>query len=471
MKIKSLPKTEPQIDIRYLQRFGIQSYDTDNLYPQNVMRIVGSSKTGDGCLERYKDFMDGNGIASDYFATLEVNRQGETLADIHGLVSDDLATFNGFALHLNYNEDAQIVSIHSIPFENVRLCEPDEEGVIKQVAIHPDWTGHLTRNGKVVKVDRSNIDFIDVYNPRAEVVRAQIAQCGGITHYKGQVLYVSMAGYLRYPLAMFDSVLTDMSTDEGISNLMLRNARNNFLPVGAFVHFTGQGEPDEDGYVDTSDYSSELKKLQGDTNALNILDIECENRDEIPQFVPFAGKNLDKDFTETDDSAKESIYSKFGQEAYLAVRLGKTGFGASLMQEANDDYARRLVKKQKKITRAYVDILQRWAEPLSEAVTIDALAIMPLTYSIATSEERGIGAIPESVLTDLTINERRELIGFEPVADSEANQQMLASVLGVGGTQSLLAIMQDTTMAKDTKKELLKLLFNFTDDDVNKIVL
>ena len=141
------------------------------------------------------------------------------------------------------------------------------------------------------------------------------------------------------------------------------------------------------------------------------------------------------------------------------------------MQEANDDYARRLVKKQKKITRAYVDILQRWAEPLSEAVTIDALAIMPLTYSIATSEERGIGAIPESVLTDLTINERRELIGFEPVADSEANQQMLASVLGVGGTQSLLAIMQDTTMAKETKKELLKLLFNFTDDDVNKIVL
>lgn len=385
MKIQSLPKTDPKIDIRYLQRFGIQSYDADNLYPQNVLKIVGSSKTGSGCLDRYKDFMEGDGIRSEVLGDLKVNRQGESLSDIHGLVSDDFATFDGFAIHVNYDALGRIADMHYIPFENVRLCEPDEEGVIKKVAVHPDWTGHLSRGGKPVKVDEVNIDFIDVFNPMPEIVMAQIGRDGGINHYKGQVLYVSMSGYLRYPLSSFDAVLTDMSTDEGISNLMLRNSRNNFLPCGAFVHFTSQGRPDGDE-VDTEDYSDTLKHLQGDTNALAILDIECETREEIPEFVPFTGKNIDKDFTATDDAVKEAIYSKFGQEAFLAVRLGKLGFSGTLMAEANDDYARRCVKRQRRMSRAYLDILKHWAEPLPEEASRDSLEVLPLTYSIKTIE-------------------------------------------------------------------------------------
>lgn len=386
MTIQSLPPREQPIAVRYLQKYGIQSYDSDNLYPQNVLAIVESSKTGSGCLERFKDFLEGDGLASEELAALKVNRQGETLADIHGLVSDDLATFDGFALHVNYSEEAKVVEIHHIPFENVRLMEPDEEGVVKQVAIHPDWSGHLTRNGSRVKVDEENVDYIDVFNPIPEVVSAQILRAGGVTHYKGQVLYVSKAGYLRYPLSSFNAVLTDMSTDEGVSNLMLRNARNNFLPAGAFVHLRSQEGPEEEG-VYTEDYSDALKRLQGDTNSLAILDITVETKEEIPEFIPFVGKNLDKDFTSTDDAVKEAIYSRFGQEAFLAIRLGKLGFSGTIMQEANDDYARRCVKRQKMISRAYYSVLKHWFAPLVVEPTMDALEIRPLTYATRTIEK------------------------------------------------------------------------------------
>lgn len=382
MKIAKLPKAETKIEVAYISALGIQSYDRDNLYPQNVMAICQSSKTGNACLERFRDFMEGDGLASSLLSEYRVNRQGETLGDIHSLISQDLATFNGFALHVNYNAFGKISDLHWVPFENVRLEEADEEGVIKRVAIHPDWSGKSTRGGRRVKVSRETVDFLDVFNPDPEIVAAQIVDAGGITQYKGQVLYVSTAGHLRYPLAKYDSVLTDMSTDEGLSNLTLRNARNNFLPAGAFVHFRSQ-DPDADGFAE-SEYDAALRSLQGDTNALNILDIEVETKEEMPEFVSFAGRNIDKDFTASDASVKESIYSQFGQEAFLAVRLGKMGFSGSLMKDANDDYARRCVKLQKRITRAFYQILSQWATPLPDMINYNTLAVLPLTYSVAT---------------------------------------------------------------------------------------
>lgn len=436
MKINKLPKASKPIDVGYLSQLGIQSYDRDNLYPNNILKIVASSKTGSACLERYRDFMEGDGIISDTLARLIVNRQGESLSDIHALCSDDLATFDGFALHINYNEQGRVVEIHNIPFENVRLCEPDSNGVVGKIALHPDWAGNASRNGRKVRVSQDTIDYIDVFNPDPEIIAAQIEQAGGITEYKGQVLYVSSAGYLRYPLAPYDAVLTDMSTDEGISNLMLRNARNNFLPSGFFVHFKGQGTTFGDGYgddiaeteVESDGYSEDLAHLQGDTNSLAIMDITVESKDEVPQFVPFDSKNLDKDFTNTDAGVKEAIYSKFGQEAFLAVRLGKTGFGASIMQEANDDYARKCVKKQRMLTKAYWTVLGLWAERLPDLPTMDALTVQPLTYAIKTIEEAQID------------------------------------------TAKLLQVLDDTAIDAPTKRAVLRIAFRLTDEQINDLV-
>lgn len=392
MKIQSLPKTERPIDTRYLSNLGIKSYDTDNLYPQNVDNIISRSKNGSGCLERYTDYIEGDGIASAMLSAFVVNREGETMDAIHQLVSRDLAKYNGFALHVNYNISCKVVEISHVPFENVRLCEPDEDGVIKQVALHPDWSGQMTRNGKRVRVNRDNIDYIDIFNPDPDVVLKQILQAGGPQYYKGQVMYVSLDGYLRYPTAFYDSVLTDMSTDEGLSNLGLRNARNNFLPAGFFVHYKSQGEPsfDEetgDPIIETDEYSKTLAALQGDTNSMVIMDITVESDEEIPKFVPFEQKNIDKDFTNTANEVKEAIYAKFGQEVFLALRNGKVGFSGTLVADATNDYARRCAKKQRRISEAYLKIFEAWGgAPLPEIPTIDSLRILPITVAVQTTE-------------------------------------------------------------------------------------
>ena len=146
-----------------------------------------------------------------------------------------MADFNGIAIHVNYNILGQIVEIQHVPFENCRLVEEDDNGYVAKIAVHPDWSGTKTRKGKKIRVAKENIDYIDVFNPLKSVVLAQIGACWGIEYYKGQVLWVSMAGKQTYPVGKSDRVITEMSTDEGLSNVKFRNVRNNFLPSGMVV--------------------------------------------------------------------------------------------------------------------------------------------------------------------------------------------------------------------------------------------
>lgn len=384
MKLTNLPKPEPALDLRYLRNLGIKSYDQDNLYPQNVRNIVLSSKTGHGCLERYADYLEGRGLASAELAVMTVNLDGETLADLHGLVSADLAMYEGFAVHVNYDVDGGIVSLHHIPFENVRVVEPDEDGVIRQVALHPDWSGKLTRNGKPVKITADTVDYLDVFNPDPAVVLSQILEAGGPQFFEGQVYYYSREGHMRYPFARFHAVLSDMSTDEGLSNIMNRNVRNNFLPAGAFVRLKSQGAPysgDDSDYepqVDADDYAEDLAALQGDTDSLKFLDITVESKEEMPEFINMQGNNYDKDFTATAAEVKDCIYAAFGQEGWLAIRNGKVGFSGTLVADVERDYAKRQIKAQKALTRCYVRLLSAWAQPLPVLPDAAALSVVPL---------------------------------------------------------------------------------------------
>ena len=165
---------------------------------------------------------------------------------------------------------------------------------------------------------------------------------------------------------------------------MNRNVRNNFLPAGAFVRLKGQkltpeGEDIEQDEI-TGEYDAELASMQGDTEALKILDITVESKEELPEFINMQGNNYDKDFTATAAEIKDCIYSAFGQEGWLAIRNGKVGFSGTLVADVERDYAKRQIKTQKALTRCYVTLLKAWtpAQPLPVVPDINSLAIVPL---------------------------------------------------------------------------------------------
>lgn len=385
MKVSDLKKKSTnRLYTGYISTLGIQSYGEDNLYPQILNNIISASSTGSECVERYADFIEGNGFRDVSFSEYTVNRRGDTADDIHALVCKDVAKYDGFALHVNYNIFGDIVEIQHIPFENCRLQEEDENGYVGKIAIHPDWTGRKIRDGKTIKIDKKHTDYIDVFNPRKNVVYEQIRAAGGIENYKGQVLWVSGAGNLVYPISRADRVATEMSTDEGLANVKYRNVRCNFMPSGMIVtkkgssvNFDEEGKPIPDYENEDTGFSDTIKQLQGDTNAGKLLEVTLNSDEDKPEFVDLSSKNYDKEFTVTDASVVERIYSAFGQEPWYCIRVGKLGFSGDILEDAFEYYNSIVSRQQRMIERSFMKIFEHWYEVANSS---NDYSVQPLKY-------------------------------------------------------------------------------------------
>ena len=364
MNVKTAKKPESRVGVKYSQQFKMQTYGEDNLYPQNLSAITSASGTAKLCLNRYSKFIEGFGFKDLKFSEYVVNRKGDTADSILRYICDDVAKYGGFALHVNYNVFCQIVEVQFVPFENCRLEEEDENGYVGHILLHPDWTGKKTRGGKAIMVDNKNVKKVNVFNPNPDVVRSQVDAVGGIQNYEGQILWMSMDGPMVYPVPIYDSVITEMSTDEGLSNVKNRNVRNNFLVSCMIVAKKGAPQVDNEGReIERQMISPEdLKKFQGDTNGNKILLVELEDDEDEPKVVEFPMKNYDKDFTVTDESTVERIYAQFHQELFYAIRIGKLGFCGDVMRDAYEYYAGEVTTEQRFIERALDKIFKYWHE-------------------------------------------------------------------------------------------------------------
>ena len=378
MKVKELKKkASDRLDVSYIRQLGIQSYGDDNLYPQTLRQIVQASATGSECMERYADFIEGYGFRDVPFSEYVVNRRGDTVDDIHELVCKDVAMYNGFALHVNYNINGQIVELHHVPFENCRLLDEDSMGYVGKIAVHPDWSGKKIRDTKPLRVSKETIDYIDVFNPRKEVVLAQMEYSGGVEFYKGQILWVSGSGKNTYPLGRADRVATEMSTDEGLANVKYRNVRNKFFPAGILVTRKATSFDKGDRFEDDDDFQEVIKQMQGDTNVSKILEVQIENDEEKPEFLEMHSKHYDKEFSVTDASVVERIYSAFGQEPWYCIRIGKVGFSGDILRDAFDYYNSIVTKHQRMIERVFDRVFGYWFEV---ANTSGDYSVKPLIY-------------------------------------------------------------------------------------------
>lgn len=384
MNSKLAKKSEKRVDVSYLSTLRIQRYGYNNLYPQDVDKIVRNSATGVSCLDRYAKFIKGNGFMNDLLSEMVINRDGHTLDDLQNALSADLARFGGFAIHVNYNLFGEIVELQHVPFESARLEEPDDNGFVNHIVLHPDWTGSETRNGKKMTVDSKHVDRIAVFNPNQSVVLAEIEEAGGIANYKGQVLYVSNAGRNRYPLAKYDGVVAEMVTDEGISDLKNRDVLNGFFPAGVFVVKKGQAldfgnEDADENQEDAGDNElvQNFQDLQGAKNAQRAMVYFIGPDDEVPQFVRIQGANYDKTFESTEKSTTERIYSAFGQEAFYRIRSGSLGFSSDIIQDVYSLYASMVVDEQRLIQRAFEAIADHW---IGGELALQDFQIQPMVY-------------------------------------------------------------------------------------------
>ena len=391
MNIRAVKKAQKRVDTSYVSRFRMQTYGNDNLYPQNMRMITNASGTAELCLGRYAKFIEGYGFFSELLADMTASADGTKMDDILHYVSQDLARYGGFAVHVNYNVLCQITEVNFVPFENCRLEEADDAGEVAHILVHPDWSGKLRQSGKSVLVNENNITRYNVFNPVPEVVGKEIMNAGGIDKYNGQVMWCSMCGKNIYPTPIYDAALSEISTDEGLGNIKYRNTRNNFLVSCMLIakkglpDIGGDEDKEDDGQIISED---DLRDFQGDTNTGKIMYIELENDEDKPEIVQFPTTTFDKDFAVTDASVIERIYAQFHQELFYAIRIGKLGFSGQVMKDAYEYYCGEVTNEQRFIERAFAQILAYWYD---EAYRAADTKLQPLKYiSADTTTNNGI---------------------------------------------------------------------------------
>ena len=183
-----------------------------------------------------------------------------------------------------------------------------------------------------------------------------------------------------------------MSTEEGLANVKFRNVRCNFLSAGIVITKKGQSIAGEDssGLNDNDGFSDMLGKLQGDTNSLKMLEVEISSDEEKPEFVDLSSKNYDKEFSVTDASVVERIYSAYGQEPWYCIRIGKVGFSGNILEDAFEYYNSIVSKQQRMIERAFQKIFDGWYEVVNPS---NDYSVEPLKYvrNAAVSNNSGGG--------------------------------------------------------------------------------
>jgi hypothetical protein len=415
MKVSRL-KSEKRLDTYSNRGLGIQTYGEYNDFPQRIAEIVEASVTGNSCTSIYTKFIVGRGFADADFYAAVCDSKGTTVDALLQSVGEDYARFGGFAIHVNYNALHEIVSASHFPFEWLRFENLDEEGNFNRLAAHPDWGRRYT---KLRQFRQKDIEHFHFFNSDPEVIDAEVAEAGGWNGYKGQIFYFSNKGQKVYPTPIFEAAVTDMSNEEGLSNITQRNVKNNFLPSGMVVDYdnTSNSEKQEE------ETKEELREFQGDMNAGKLLYINIKNGEQKPDFVPFVGKNFDRDFEQAEKKTPQIIGRAFSQPPILRAEDVGANFGADLMRNAYDYYNSITESERDILSRVFKRIFDLWHDP---AINVEKnYKIVPKYYRVnATLAERLAQNIDKvlELLADKDMSERAKFVILSVVYGVEEDE-------------------------------------------------
>lgn len=451
-------KVEQRITYRENKTEGVLNYDADNAYAQRIMVLIESSGQATRCARLLKKFIIGGGFTDQDFYKAVVNREGLTNDKLLRKIGDDKSYFNGFALHINWNANFKIDSIHHVPFEHCRLGIPDDMDYVGKIAVFNDWA-----RWRSSRIEKKFIQWVDVWNPDPQVIKEQVALAKGWDKYKGQIFYFSTEGNGEYPKSPFDPVIEDVDSDALAKIFKNRNLRNNFLGTH-LGKYKGRFDSDEERDA----FTAKLNSFQGVENASNIMVIELDGQDDSFDLVPITTANLEKIYQYTEESARDNIRRVLRIPSVLVGDdiAGKLGVSNEI-QDAVNYFNAATVDDRLEVEESFTEIFKHWKDPSSNPS--NDYTIIPLRKFMI--GEDPVESIPTDFLKDLTIDERRKLIGYKKSSSKGADKKLLADILGVGGTQAMTSIITDPILKPEQKINALILLFGLTTENATGLVL
>ena len=343
LKAIELAKEDRKTNSGKFKGFPYLANGQNNDYPTIIEQLVAGSPTARACAGVIADFIYGRGFALEIERreqarsqgvrfrkdVLFVNNKRETPNDLLKKVSRSIAMHKGAFVHVNYNGFYEKTSVQVLPYKNCRLGAKDSSSYRGKVLVYNDWdkiTNAKDKDKSVVAIDR--------YDPRPEVIEAQVAKAGGWDKYKGQVFFLNLDRNDTYPLAWADVVLLDCES-ERLSGIFTRNGfKKGFFGTYSFVTLPMESEAERE------DFRSELKKSIGVEAEQSVFHFETEmqgDKLENSVLIKPIESNIKADmFQYADEKTANNIRKSYGNVPpvlidYVEGKLGNTS-GESLKE-------------------------------------------------------------------------------------------------------------------------------------------
>ena len=296
----------------------ITTYGGDNLYPQRMLQVALLSPIAKSAIRLKASFFRGDGFER---GDKIVNQFGETANDILRLLSEDLALYNGYGLHLNSSGLGEVKEVQHTPFEFIRLGLASQNGIIKDVRVSNNWeqiTGDLPSSDKNTK---RFLLFDHAGNGRE-----------ALTTGKGMMLYVTPKKNV-YPLATIDAIIETCQSDYELQQFELGNLVNGFISMSVFKYPTSGDTEEEE-----KELREKLNGLKGARNANSVIvvgiDEDYEGSGNLVEPIP--ANNNDSLFINTTLNVKNRILQNHNMSSSL---MGMLPAGALFTaQQIADDF-------------------------------------------------------------------------------------------------------------------------------------
>lgn len=347
-----------------------------NDYPSLIELLVGASPTAKACAGVIADFIYGRGFALERDRReaakaggvrfrkddLYVNEMRETPNDLLKKVARSVALHKGAFLHVNYNAAGEKVSVRVLPYRNCRLGERDSNGYVSKVLVYNDWDERLDKRQR-----DDAVRVLDRYDPRAEVIGAQVERAGGWDRYGGQVFFLNLDRNDSYPLAWADVVMQECESERLSAKYTKNGFKKGFFGTYAFV------TPMMEDEKLRSEFREELRKSIGVEAEQSVFHFEAElqgDKLEEQVLIEPIESNVKADLFEyADKKTANNIRKAYGNVPlvlidYVEGKLGNTSGEA--LAEARAFMKEQMQEERQDVQEMFEELFDNFHRRLSE---------------------------------------------------------------------------------------------------------
>lgn len=413
------PVKPPLATIKKNSRYNVLDFGKFNNFPQELIRAVNSSPTARACTKSHSKFIAGDGFVFPELEPTEANYK--TIQSIKKWLTSeflqrvayDYTYFEAISLHFIFDMNGDLAKVKHVDTSTVRLCEPDDDGVIRKCKVSADWentTGIYANLNKPVEYEL--FDPIHTRETIASMSPDEFKEWGGAIAYfrrysPGQPYYITPS---------WSSSLNYVYTDGQIQDFHANNIDNAFMPsVLFFVPGELKGEVVVDG-VEMPKKEAFKKyiedKLSGAENAGKPAVVYGPEGAQ-PTVTQFNANTNHELFITLEKLITEAITRAFQIPQVLAGIKTSGQLGTSNeIANAIELYYNTVIKDDVNFVESIIDlILKLW------------VGYVPTEDKIKIANSKPFNFIDPSFKDDFAVGERRESAGYawEKPAEDQPN--------------------------------------------------